>query len=136
MDFFTEVLSQNSYGDIVTATNGGEARRLLIERDFDLCIIFGNLLDNAIEACSKMNNIPKEIFIKVRMQHDIIYIYVKNTSYKYPKKIDGKFITSKKNKEYHGIGIESVRKSVEKYNGHLDFDYDNNMFRTTIIINT
>lgn len=103
--------------------------------DFDLCIIFGNLLDNAIEACSKINNLPKEIFIKVRMQNNIIYIYVENTSYKYPKKIDGKFITSKKNKGYHGIGIESVRKSVEKYNGHLDFNYDNNMFRTKIIIN-
>ena len=38
-NFFTEVLSQNSYGDIITAKNGGEARRLLIERDFDLCII-------------------------------------------------------------------------------------------------
>ena len=45
MDFFTEVLSQNSYGGIVTATNGGEARRLLIERDFDLCIINAPLID-------------------------------------------------------------------------------------------
>ena len=43
--FFTEVLSQNSYGDIITATNGGEARRLLIERDFDLCIINAPLVD-------------------------------------------------------------------------------------------
>ena len=47
MAFFTEVLSQNSYGDIVTATNGGEARRLLIERDFDLCIINAPLVDES-----------------------------------------------------------------------------------------
>ena len=44
-NFFTEVLSQNSYGDIITAKNGGEARRLLIERDFDLCIINAPLVD-------------------------------------------------------------------------------------------
>ncbi len=45
MSFFTEVLSQNSYGEIVTVTNGGEARRLLVERDFDLCIINAPLID-------------------------------------------------------------------------------------------
>lgn len=43
--FFTEMLSQNSYGDVTTAKNGGEARRLLIERDFDLCIINAPLVD-------------------------------------------------------------------------------------------
>lgn len=45
IDFFTDVLSQNSYGEIVTVKNGGEARRLLIERDFDLCIINAPLID-------------------------------------------------------------------------------------------
>lgn len=39
------MLSQNSYGDVTTAKNGGEARRLLIERDFDLCIINAPLVD-------------------------------------------------------------------------------------------
>ena len=53
MAFFTEVLSQNSYGDIVTATNGGEARRLLIERDFDLCIINAPLVDEFGEEFAK-----------------------------------------------------------------------------------
>ncbi|MCE9654655.1 ANTAR domain-containing protein [Clostridium celatum] len=43
--FFTEMLSQNSYEEIVTVTNGGEARRLLVERDFDLCIINAPLVD-------------------------------------------------------------------------------------------
>lgn len=44
-DFFTEMLSQNSYREIVIVTNGGEARRLLIEREFDLCIINAPLID-------------------------------------------------------------------------------------------
>ena len=43
--FFIEVLSQNSYGEVVTVTNGGEARRLLVERIFDLCIINSPLID-------------------------------------------------------------------------------------------
>ena len=45
IDFFTEMLSQNSYGEIVTAKNGGEARRILVDRDFDLCIIDAPLSD-------------------------------------------------------------------------------------------
>ena len=44
-EFFIEVLSQNSYGEVVTVTNGGEARRLLVERIFDLCIINSPLID-------------------------------------------------------------------------------------------
>ena len=45
-EFFIEVLSQNSYGEVVTVTNGGEARRLLVERIFDLCIINSPLIDD------------------------------------------------------------------------------------------
>ena len=44
-EFFIEVLSRNSYGEVVTVTNGGEARRLLVERIFDLCIINSPLID-------------------------------------------------------------------------------------------
>ena len=44
-EFFIEVLSQNSYEEVVTVTNGGEARRLLVERIFDLCIINSPLID-------------------------------------------------------------------------------------------
>lgn len=44
-EFFIEVLSKNSYGEVVTVTNGGEARRLLVERIFDLCIINSPLID-------------------------------------------------------------------------------------------
>ena len=44
-DFFTEILAQNFYGEIVTVTNCGKGRRLLIERDFDLCIINAPLID-------------------------------------------------------------------------------------------
>lgn len=44
-EFFIEVLSQNSYGEVVTVTNGGEARMLLVERIFDLCIINSPLID-------------------------------------------------------------------------------------------
>ena len=45
ISFFSEILTQNSYGEIATARNGGEARRLLVDRDFDLCIVDAPLSD-------------------------------------------------------------------------------------------
>ena len=65
-NFFTEVLSQNSYGEIVTVTNGGEARRLLVERDFDLCIINAPLMDEFGDEFAKiivLNGIGQAILI-------------------------------------------------------------------------
>lgn len=44
-EFFTKALSENRYYDIVTVRSGGEARRILIERDFDLCIVNAPLND-------------------------------------------------------------------------------------------
>lgn len=64
--FFTEVLSQNSYEEIVTVTNGGEARRLLVERDFDLCIINAPLIDEFGDEFAKnivSNSIGQVILI-------------------------------------------------------------------------
>ena len=45
--FFTEMLSQNSYGEIVYVTNGGEVRRFLLERDLYLCLINAPLIDES-----------------------------------------------------------------------------------------
>ncbi len=48
--FFTDILAHNSYSEIVTAQDCGKARRLLIERDFDLCIINAPLSDEPGES--------------------------------------------------------------------------------------
>ena len=53
IDFFTEVLSQNSYEEVITVKNGGEARRLLVEREFDLCIINAPLIDEFGDGFAK-----------------------------------------------------------------------------------
>lgn len=75
--FFTEVLSQNSYEEIVTVTNGGEARRLLVERDFDLCIINAPLIDEFGDEFAK-NIVSKGIGQVILIVNMEIYEEISN----------------------------------------------------------
>ena len=50
------------------------------------------------------------------------------------KKLNGDFLTDKKDKFLHGIGLKNIRLALEKYNGELNFKYDNSFFETHVII--
>ncbi len=98
----------------------------------DLTAILGNLLDNAITACKKSDEKILEIKIRSKMDNLIILI---NNSY------DGKIInknrklkTRKNDKDKHGLGITSIKKTLEKYGGEIRIDYTSNMFSVSIVI--
>lgn len=98
----------------------------------DLCIIFGNILDNAIEAVEKVDdNIAKEINIDVYKKKDYLFITVTNPTKTEVAIKDNKVVTSKDDKSNHGLGLSSVEETLKKYDGHLDLDCDNNKFTTS-----
>lgn len=98
----------------------------------DLCIIFGNILDNAIEAVEKVDdNIAKEINIDVYKKKDYLFITVTNPTKTEVAIKDNKVVTSKDDKSNHGFGLSSVEETLKKYDGHLDLDCDNNKFTTS-----
>lgn len=80
----------------------------------DMGIILGNLLDNAIEAAEKETE--PTISIKMVQNREQLMIEIKNTC-----RSDGKidWNSTKEDKRNHGIGIKSVKKVVEQYNGRL-----------------
>lgn len=82
---------------------------------FDLCIVIGNILDNAIEATQSVP-MPNErnIHIRIFTTEHALTIYIKNSYIHNDKKIKTKKIT-----EYHGIGLINVRLIADKYGGHL-----------------
>ena len=103
-------------------------------RDIDLIAIVGNLIDNAMEAALDC----KEGYVK-------IYMYVQNESRFSVMKIinnyreeirqkDGIFLTSKADKEKHGIGIQNVKSIVTKYGGFLQNVYENGIFTSLVIL--
>lgn len=98
----------------------------------DLCIIFGNILDNAIEAVEKVDdNIAKEINIDVYKKKDYLFITVTNPTKTEVAIKDNKIVTSKDDKSNHGLGLSSVEETLKKYDGHLDLDCNNNKFTTS-----
>lgn len=99
----------------------------------DLCIIIGNLLDNAIEAAKITRE--RKIEVVVKYEHKKLYINITNP-YRNPVEKDksGNYITQKKDKENHGVGLDSVKNCVEKNQGILLIDSSDNIFKVTVII--
>lgn len=93
-----------------------------------LVVILTNLLDNAIEACRKIDGY-REIFCTV-LSDDGLYISIRNTSL--PVHIaDGKFPTSKQDSLSHGFGLLSVSYMLDKLGAEYDFGYAEGYFHFT-----
>ena len=97
----------------------------------DMVIILGNILDNAIEACQKVEN--GRIHITGNYDRSVINIDITNSYNGEINKSDDVFVTSKDNKEEHGLGLLSVKSTIEKYNGVVEFNYDDRNFTTSCI---
>lgn len=91
--------------------------------DMDLCILLGNILTNAIEACERLEEgISKYIEIDIEYEYNQLAITVENSYDRASIVRQGKkFITSRREKENHGIGVQSIRDIVYKYNGKIIF---------------
>lgn len=104
--------------------------------DIDLCIILSNLIDNAIEACEKLNNSSQKfINLKSNIHGDYMYVSIENSYDGKMSKSRGEFITWKKNKKFHGVGLENVRITVNKYKGMLKYDYNESIFKVSVLLN-
>lgn len=113
-----------------------DCKKLFFIDDSDLYVLFGNALDNAIEAVSKIDNKEKRyIGFTVYNHNDMISINVNNF---YSGEIsldkDGLPITTKDNKDYHGFGMKSIKMIVDKYHGDVSIVTKDNIFNLNIFI--
>lgn len=87
-------------------------------RGNDLCSLFVNMLDNAIEACMKIpEGGEKKIHIALKMKKDFVYFNVINSSLPVPKADGGRLATSKEDNGKHGYGISIMQRIARKYGG-------------------
>lgn len=99
----------------------------------DLCMIFGNALDNAIEACLKIDNDKaKSISVSVKQNNDYIFVTFTNPTFENVEIKDNTIITTKENHDIHGIGLYSIKQVLKKYDGHMNLHCENNLFTTEI----
>lgn len=101
--------------------------------DTDLCIILGNILDNALEAVSKLPENNRKIAISLQREGGYRYIVVKNSIGESILKKNPKLISTKSDKSVHGIGIKSVEQTVKKYKGEIQYNEKGNIFSVYII---
>lgn len=99
---------------------------------FDLNVLLSNLLDNSIEAVQKVND--RFIDIRIGFSQSVLYISVYNTFDGKINKEQGKIFSRKKDAEQHGVGLENVKRIVDKYNGTMQMSYDNEIFKIDIIM--
>lgn len=101
----------------------------------DLYCMFGNLIDNALEAVSKIKEKEKRIIsLSARRKGNMIFIEEDNYFVGELEFVDGLPITSKEDKNYHGFGTKSLRMIVRKYGGELSTTSENNIFHLSIIL--
>ncbi|WP_226894312.1 sensor histidine kinase [Paraclostridium bifermentans] len=102
----------------------------------DISSIFSNLIDNAIEACNKIddNNIEKYITIKGTFIKSYYVVRCENSKTNKVIIKNNKILTSKKDKFLHGIGLDSIKSSIKKYNGELKIKNSEFKFITSIHI--
>lgn len=95
----------------------------------DLCIVFGNALDNAIEACAKLKDEKnKTIIISTKTKGDMFFLKIANPVSEDVKIINNTVSTTKQDAFSHGIGLYSIRKVVEKYNGNMKIECKQQLF--------
>ena len=99
----------------------------------DIYSLFGNLIDNSIEAVSELDDNEKIISLKIRQVGNIVSISIKN-GYKGTIKMENNLPISKKSDNiHHGFGMKSIKMVCEKYNATLKLNVKNNVFSVTIL---
>lgn len=97
----------------------------------DMGIIYGNLIDNAIEACDKVTDTGRFIEIETKYREEMLLIQVCNS-----KNAEGnpELNTTKGDRRMHGRGIRSVRKVAEQYGGSLILEDEGETFRASLLL--
>ncbi|MEG2245985.1 MAG: GHKL domain-containing protein [Peptostreptococcaceae bacterium] len=101
----------------------------------DVCTIFSNLIDNAIEACEKLEINNRYIILKSSYINENFFVMkIENSKINDIEIKSGNLLTDKDDKLTHGIGLENVKRTVYKYDGEVNVNYDNDKFIVKILI--
>lgn len=108
----------------------------------DICSIFANAFDNAIEACEKLTDKDDRwIKLEIKRTENFFSIMLSNSMSENVKASiadklfrDGERITSKKDRSLHGYGTQNMKASISKYDGIEKVEADGGVFKLSIMI--
>ncbi len=113
-----------------------EIPSVLAVDDFDVCIILGNVLENAIEACRRMTAGERFISLRIRQVGRMLVLTLDNSHDGVVKASPESeaFLSRKRSGDQEGIGLTSVRSVIAKYQGVLELKYTKQVFKTSIML--
>ena len=111
-----------------------DGTKLNFMQEWDIYSMFGNILDNAIEAVEKVENLEKRVIsLSMKEKKSMLFLRLENYFNGVPHLIDGLPITTKADTAYHGFGLKSIRNVVQKYGGNLRLDIKDDTFALDIM---
>lgn len=101
--------------------------------DIDLCVLIGNLIDNAVEACDKIKNRDmKFVRVYIGIFKKQLYISITNSTSEVIRKLDDEYISSKRGN--HGHGLKRINNIVSKYEGYINRQNEPAVFVTEVLL--
>ena len=143
-DYEDYVHTGNEFLDIILKDKAAKAREKQIDfsamvdfhgidfmEPLDISTIFGNAIDNAIEASENLPEYKRLITVKAERVRDMLLITIENNTQPGNHLTEG---TTKKDRFVHGFGIPNIKKAVEKYSGQCNFQQKERVYRLKILI--
>lgn len=100
----------------------------------DLCIIFSNALDNAVEACQKLRQDEEKVInviLNIRQNHQFISVSNPFDGGLHINK--GRIISAKKDTEQHGFGLKNIKSAAERHDGMVEAFSENGKFYLNVV---
>lgn len=101
-------------------------------KNFNICVILGNLVDNAIQAAS--NSEEKYLSIQMQERQEVLFIFIENSYSGVIIEENSKIKTTQQNPSIHGMGLESVKKVVASNGGEIKIAYTEERFRVQVLL--
>jgi signal transduction histidine kinase len=104
--------------------------------DYELCSIFGNIIDNAIEATVKLppEHENRKITLSIKRRYDMLYISCENPYDGELNTHGDTLLTSKPDKEAHGIGLSQIRRLARKRSGSVNLIIEDKIFKIELLL--
>ncbi|MGP0583410.1 ATP-binding protein [Paenibacillus timonensis] len=128
---------------VTNALNIGEANGIRIDTQlnlysqdlnidrYDLCVVLGNLLDNALEASKKVKIAEdRYILIRIRSDESALSVQIKNQTEDEVIRLQ----SQKPNREFHGIGLTNISRICEKYGGNMTIETSSKSFNNMVVL--
>jgi len=102
--------------------------------DVDVISIVGNLFDNSIESCRRVDIKKRSVDLFFGMMESMVCVRISNATDGKVRKENDKYVTTKKQNGLHGIGLASVDRIVGAAGGQVHREHHDNVFTTTLLL--